>query len=968
MSRAITNGEKILVRAENQWSELFLAVINPAVVYSARINQVITDSNQMVLLVYDGGSGTLANVLPGMTLYVGSTAGAYDKGMCRIRKAPTTSVIYIGETSDIDFADDDYLTVVDEFGLWPKHPTIAGSAAYMDVDIPYSGQHTNREPVVRMGPMVEVLQLTGATVTSQRTAEASTILGAAVGSYLWSAPGASATANLTTATPTITYNAAGTYRVSCTFTVSGVSYTEYRTCYVWDAAHPPITDFQLSKCEGSMESGGWSFGVTLFAGADLTVIRDRALVALFARDHYSDTMQSIGPVTGFENILAIGWIAQETIYQDWKKGTVEFEIKGPSWWMDQNSEFTTGVEITSASAEPAAWTEIKDLTVDLGLWHLLHWRSTVTAIMDVYLTGNTWLAPSCEGAAGSLLSQIRSMATDMIMAEPLCNRYGQMYIEVDSQLLAVADRSGIPTVQTLEKVDWQGQIEYERRVVGECSMLDISGISYDGSNPTPLFSRAPGNTFGRHGKPESLDNLLFYDQDQANALAGAIFARSNNEWPVIPIELTGNHRLFDICPLQYAQTTVEAADTIRGFSWTKRLIPRTVGFTWKPQNGYLRTLIDFEGETIPKLGVTVIPPAVPDPVYPDEPDLPDYPDWPTIDLPVIDLPPWVDPTTIAGAECRANDAYAGNGPYPVRWNGELMSGGYDDPVEPVSRWAPLRCWIRKATATNKTKLIVKAMFENYFDPVPPSVLYTYAPVVKNLMPLLIRAYANGLNYIENAGISWIQTPADHGGIGIFQVDFAPINGYDSDFFTAQAWDTGGTDSFLNEGGWSPSPGNTAGGCAYYISKPGFDPNTSCLAISFPKFEDILQFWIQKTVDITLTPLQKISYYAFTTPITHCCFPYPSLRLTFANGHQILCNQNDYWGIETWTKYEEIIPAGLGSYHLVKIEFGLWQDNPTPWNEQTGVAYFDKLDLGEPLEHHRVTILEANAYNLCERSY
>lgn len=972
MTRAVTNDEKTLIRSAGQWSDLFLAVIKPAAVYTARVNQVITSNDRMVLLNFDGGSGTLANVLPGMTMYVGSTAGAYDKGMVRIRKAPTASVFYIGETSDVDFADDDYLTVVDEFGLWVKHPTIVGTAAYMDTDISYVDQHTNREPVVRMGPMVEVLELTGATINSGRVAEAATILGEAVTGYNWSAPGASATANLNTASPTITYNAAGTYRQSCTFTIGGISFTEYRLCYVWDAAHPPVSSFQLKKCEGSMDAGDWSMSVTMFSGADLTAIRDRALVVLFAKDHYGSTLQSIGPVAGFENVITLGWIAGETITQDWDKGTVEFEIKGPGWWMDQKSEFTTGVEITTASAEPTAWTAMKDLTVDLGLWHLLHWRSTVTTIMDIWLTGDVSLAPSTEGAAGSLWSQIRSISSDTILAEPMCNRYGQLYIEVDSQLMAVADRAAIPIVQTLEKVDWQNQIQYERSVIGECSMLDISGVSYDGTTATPIFSRAPGNTFGRHGRPDSQDNLLFASQDQANALAGALYSKKNNEWPIIPVELGGNHRLFDICPRQYAQMSVVAADTIRGFSWTKRLIPRTVSINWNPESGYLHTAIDFEGETIPKAGVTVIPPAIPDPVYPPDPYVPPpYPIIPPIDLPIPDLPPWVDPNVIPGAECRAQDSYPATGPYTVRW-GEmpLMSGSNDHPIPPTAYWAPLACWIRKVTATNKTYLIVKALFENYLDPVPPSIFYTFAPVVENVNPLLIRAHANAMSFIDNVGVTWLQTPADHGGIGIFRADFAPVNGYDSAFFSVQAWDTGGADSYINEGGWTLTPGNTYPfGITQGLYTPGYDSSLSCLGIAFDtRWNNIYHWWMYKNVSFILTALQKISFYRKIEYYGGSTWPFPSLRLTFTGGYQETFDCGYWTNNPDWTKCEFTIPAGLASYHVEKIEFGLWQPSGNPWNEAYGTSYFDKLDLGQPLKHHRVTIIEANAYNICARSY
>ena len=101
MSRAITAPELEKLRSDNQWSELFLAIHKPAVIYSARVNQA-TFSSPISQITYDGGSGTLANVKAGMTLYVGSSAGAYDKGMLRIRKTPSATIFYIGESAEID--------------------------------------------------------------------------------------------------------------------------------------------------------------------------------------------------------------------------------------------------------------------------------------------------------------------------------------------------------------------------------------------------------------------------------------------------------------------------------------------------------------------------------------------------------------------------------------------------------------------------------------------------------------------------------------------------------------------------------------------------------------------------------------------------------------------------------------------------------------------------------------------------
>ena len=125
-ARAVTAGELISLRSPGQSSKRFIAIQTPNVIYSARINQTFSSLDSVAELIYDGGSGTLADVLEGMTLYIGISPGAKDKGIVRIRKVPTATVFYIAETSDVQFAENDYLTVVNLMPPYPRDIRIPG--------------------------------------------------------------------------------------------------------------------------------------------------------------------------------------------------------------------------------------------------------------------------------------------------------------------------------------------------------------------------------------------------------------------------------------------------------------------------------------------------------------------------------------------------------------------------------------------------------------------------------------------------------------------------------------------------------------------------------------------------------------------------------------------------------------------------------------------------------------------------
>lgn len=222
LPRAATAGELTLLRSDNASTRLYLTIHSPATVYSARLAAVPSSTDQVTSITYNSGSGTHTNIVADQTLLVGTSAGASDLGVARIRKTTglgaTTGTMYLGEMSEIDWQASAYLTVIDEIGLWPRHPRIDGTTPYMDYDIAYTNQHSACESIpVLGGPWV--LWLQSATVTLSPDASNSWALNNTITGYSWAAPGASATANMTTATPTITYNAAGTYRVACTVAI-----------------------------------------------------------------------------------------------------------------------------------------------------------------------------------------------------------------------------------------------------------------------------------------------------------------------------------------------------------------------------------------------------------------------------------------------------------------------------------------------------------------------------------------------------------------------------------------------------------------------------------------------------------------------------------------------------------------------------------------------------------------------------
>lgn len=639
MTRAATAPELALFRAPGQFSKLRAAIFAPSTVYTARINQTFTTTDGILEVTYDTGSGTLSDVKADMTLLVGSAAGLHDIGITRIRSMDATKV-YIGETSDIEWADNLYLTVINDFGLWARHVLIVGGEPKMDGGITYSDQHKLFDPVPIMGAN-RVLKLEGASVSAVYDASLSYVYDSTISAYAWVAPTASASSGMTTATPTITFNATGWHVVYLTVTAAnGKSFMGVRYVYVWSEASPPASA-SISTCRGETESGGWEFELTLYDNVTLSDVRDHALVIVFAEDYYGATKQSIGTLSGCENILVQGWIASETINYEPERGEVSFTGYTAHFWMGKIPSFPDGVELIVGDA--TAWTNMPKLTVDRGVWHFLHWRTTATRVMDVFRCGDTRYTQEVSSLASNLWDQLREMAFLQIFARAGCNAQNQFYLGIHPQLTAEASRSGFPTVMTITKQDWEGAIGFERVTLPRSAVVDLSGIAVtEQGEGVPYFALSSGHAYPRYGSLDLVDSLLVENQTKTNELSGLYRAWQNNPYPDIPIILSANNRLIDCFPNQQCAIVIDAADTIRGISYNGNLFPTAVSFVHDVDTGYLHTEVNFEAEVFADLAIDGDVPTgsadTPLPASPNFPPLPPFVSLFPADISTADAP------------------------------------------------------------------------------------------------------------------------------------------------------------------------------------------------------------------------------------------------------------------------------------------------------------------------------------------
>jgi hypothetical protein len=685
--REISANELLYTRSDGQFSKLYLAFPQPAVVFKALVNNPAIGTDQIVYVEYDTpGAYDYTDILPDMTLLIGSSDETYDLGIARIRKVASATKLFIGETSEVKFADNMFLTVIDEYGLWPRHKYVQEGSThedFMDFDVNYTtganGQHATLDPVPIMGPdRVLFYQGTlaahpGNSISIQMDASGSYCLSSSgAKTYLWTADTGTIDDD-DIANPTIHFHAPGTHRVSCKVTIGGKSFTGRRIVMVYDNTALPVSNFKLNNCSGGLEDGGWNFKVTMYDDADLGLVRDRARCILFARDWYGDITTltstaisfdtaskkilkasglaiftkgmtikvsgstsndgeyiitesntaylvvnkalvtegagdsvvitclhgqkeiSIGQIAGCENIVCSGWIDKEDINMNVQGGTVAFTVHGPHHWLNQMQGFISGLRYSATA--PTEWNYMMGLTVNMGLWDILHWRSTATVCMDCFLTDDVKIIPTMESTSvGSLWEQLRGQAYETILANICCDRFGRLFVDVDGNLVPIGDRS-FTNVITIESYDRTDDITVERVTVNPTGLVDISGVWFDGETGNGMRALSNGHIVNRYGSEEILDRLLFEDQDHCNELAGLIHAKKNNPYPMISIDMPSNMRLIDICPRQ--QITIVTDDTTnpREIEISDKSFPRRVSFQFNDTAKCFSVQIEAEPET-----------------------------------------------------------------------------------------------------------------------------------------------------------------------------------------------------------------------------------------------------------------------------------------------------------------------------------------------------------------------------------
>lgn len=663
---AISDDGMAYLRQRSAVSAYLSVVPLSALTATARIasSNNFTNVKTLTNINIDRKSDNWGSVADDMTVAIGTTAGAADIGLYRIRATDNDTILKIGETGIGDpglrplnksatIAADNYVTVylVDR-NIWAAltRITYSGTVAtfYKDYDEVYTGQNQYAPATLKLGEHLACFVDPGqtyATVDFRPRAEtwavqptsynyilpsgATVVSGSAEGSIsLFTGERGLTEAWLTVRLPV------GFHVVRMAVAQSGVAAyitNVYRFIWVHDTTtFPP---YSVSSYDLTKDRVGWDINCTL-VGDDIANRRISSVVQFWKVAYWND-QQAIS--TGNRSQLAAtqytGWIGQQS-YAPGENGTrnTNITIGSATRILDRLPTSSLSLTAKQPGQNPDNWQDcIPDLcNAEYWTWYILRWHApNATGLFDLnYFSTSTsaiYQAVGLTCPSGSLLNAVQNVVRRSNLNFGI-DAWGKMWLRPHPSMISLNSRTTdkIPVRATLLPSDYSN-IRWSRNEFMPSRRVDGAGFWYDSSNPTvaarpqPVRATAYGGTWSQGVSTETIPDALVQDQLDLNFRTGARQAVLNNPDGTISLDLPGHWDVFEPSWMSFVAVVVPSYLNPLGVERTIRCIP--ISYSERMgENGVVDSSLSLEPEAFGQPGITVdIKPKIDPPPPPPPP-------------------------------------------------------------------------------------------------------------------------------------------------------------------------------------------------------------------------------------------------------------------------------------------------------------------------------------------------------------
>jgi hypothetical protein len=609
----LTPADIELLRQKPNQTKLWVSIYQPRPIFKALINNPTITRGERFIGFDNVSLGSYLDIESGQTMLIGSSDGLRDIGKIRVRSAVPSGVV-VSENSNIDWQDNQHLTVLRYWELWPVYPRIISDPSdaenvifYKDYDVAYSDQNTVLGTFPNAGPHRAGF-IDNGQAQIYYTATGSFNPAGATLSYFWTFEGGTPTGSNALTPGYVSYNTPGHYvtRLIISGSNGGVD-TTYRNVSIYDRPENgtgtvPLR-YEITGFDGSRGEGGYTASIKMYN--PVGDIYEGALVVLFADDIYGSTATSLGGnAPNASSIVLVGYILKDSIRWNYADSYVDFDIGSITEVMKKTISFSISVE---SKANPQYWYELKDLDVRRSIYHFLRWHSTALSVADVQFLGQDYPIQYFDADRESVFDAIDNLMRGTLIGEVVSDRQGKVWCEVSAESTPNATGTFVQSMY-LNRRDWMNQPILEERVQDDISFIELGGIAYSGPTTgtfAALIACAPGSAPSFRGTLDRRQGLALESQSQLNTLVGNVFANKNTRYRSIDMELVGNYRNLDIAPQETVQIDILPEDTVRGISLVQLYIPSAMSWQYDAAGLFLYPRTTFSvvkggivGETI----------------------------------------------------------------------------------------------------------------------------------------------------------------------------------------------------------------------------------------------------------------------------------------------------------------------------------------------------------------------------------
>lgn len=576
---ALDSNDLLMVRTFPQSVIRHCSFAERTAVFSGQVNGAPTldsVSGGVVSFSFDNTTGSSGAIERDATIEFGTTAGAKDVGVSRVRKPVSGSTMFIAETAlaALKIENNIFFTVYDEIRPWAKLPRLVGVknnsnlitsfTEYHDYDRAYSDQNDDIQPIViisrsatsRRSPepagMVDVGQIYRTLSLSAFFSHAAADGGVSIASYSWSVGDCTITVGGPTS-QTITLQAPIGFRLIKLTVVdsNGTSASMYFPIWAHDdTIYPPYDNFTVTA---DTRSTGRVMSFEFFGEDDyLADVYEGQLMCYW--EEASNPPYTAMPDDYISSFM--GWATRDSEeLKLFDRTTYRLDVAGTQFWLNSFSGFAQKLKETGPLGTVNRWFKFpfSTLTVDRTTHYILREYTNILKLANFHWSGITNRVQAEEWKKASVWQQITELQAGNEQCQVVCDSLGAIWVRNKYEYLDLADRVGVDIIVNLDKQDWtdaQGlNITYE--YANKINIVNASGSKVNPStNKNVLqFAKAPGLVPAQSGND---DEMPFQRLRAAGSivklckLAGNHWAALNNPRGEVTLELVGNYDFAEI--------------------------------------------------------------------------------------------------------------------------------------------------------------------------------------------------------------------------------------------------------------------------------------------------------------------------------------------------------------------------------------------------------------------------------------